>query len=134
MSIEYKFDAVKVKNEIVEDIRNWFDKNGKDCNAVIGISGGKDSTITAALCVEALEADRVIGILMPNGEQTDIEEAEEIIKLLGIGGSRVNIEDIYYDFLRFIPQRMRTEQSETNLPPRIRSAMLYFISQAMNGE
>ena len=64
------FDAKKVKNEIVEWIRNWFEQNGKDCMAVVGISGGKDSSVVAALCVEALGKDRVIGVLMPQGEQS----------------------------------------------------------------
>ena len=66
------FDAKTVKNEVVQWIRDWFEKNGKDCNAVVGISGGKDSSVVAALCVEALGKDRVFGVLMPQGEQSDI--------------------------------------------------------------
>ena len=69
------FDAVSVKNEVVVWIRQWFQENGNGCNAIIGISGGKDSSVVAALCVEALGKDRVIGILMPNHEQSDIEDA-----------------------------------------------------------
>ncbi|MBQ3866770.1 MAG: NAD(+) synthase, partial [Clostridia bacterium] len=65
------FDAVKVKDACVEWIREFFRKNGPDCNAVVGISGGKDSSVVAALCVEALGKDRVIGVLMPNGQQHD---------------------------------------------------------------
>ena len=72
------FDAKKVKNEIVEWIRDWFEEKGKDCNAVVGISGGKDSSVVAALSVEALGQDRVIGVLMPNGEQSDIDMAKKI--------------------------------------------------------
>ena len=63
------FNAEKIKNECVEWIRDFFEQNGKGCNAVLGISGGKDSSIVAALCVEALGKDRVIGVLMPQGEQ-----------------------------------------------------------------
>ena len=63
---EYKFDAVKTKDEVVLWIREFFEENGRDCNAVIGISGGKDSSIAAALCVEALGKERVIGVMMPN--------------------------------------------------------------------
>ena len=66
------FNAIELKNKCVEWIRDFFEENGKDCNAVVGISGGKDSSIVAALCVEALGKDRVIGVLMPNGEQSDI--------------------------------------------------------------
>ena len=61
------FDAVKIKNDCVEWIKKFFEENGPDCNAVVGISGGKDSSIVAALCVEALGKDRVIGVLMPCG-------------------------------------------------------------------
>ncbi|MBQ2756507.1 MAG: NAD(+) synthase, partial [Oscillospiraceae bacterium] len=62
-----EFNAEQVKNDIVKWIRDWFEVNGKGCNAVLGISGGKDSSVAAALCVEALGKDRVIGVLMPNG-------------------------------------------------------------------
>ena len=65
----YKFDVVDATNKCIEWIRDFFDKNGKGCNAVLGISGGKDSTVAAALCVEALGKDRVIGVLLPNGIQ-----------------------------------------------------------------
>ena len=78
------FDAVKVKNDCVEWIREWFEKNGNGCNAVVGISGGKDSSVVAALCVEALGRDRVIGVLMPNGEQADISDSEKLVNFLRI--------------------------------------------------
>ena len=84
------FDAVKVKNECVEWIREFFVKNGKGCNAVIGISGGKDSSIVAALCVEALGKERVIGVLMPNGEQSDIDCAHMLVNHLGIKNYTIN--------------------------------------------
>lgn len=71
----YKFNAEKTKDDIIKWIRDWFEKNGRECNAVVGISGGKDSSIVAALCVKALGKDRVIGVLMPNHKQTDIEYA-----------------------------------------------------------
>ena len=87
------FDAVKVKNDIVQWIRDWFESNGKDCNAVIGISGGADSSVVAALCVEALGKDRVIGVLMPQGEQHDIDMAHLLVNHLGIKHYVVNIKD-----------------------------------------
>ena len=75
MKNEYNFDVKKTTEELIKWIADWFNVNGKDCNAVIGISGGKDSTIAAALCVKALGKDRVIGVLMPNGTQKDINDA-----------------------------------------------------------
>lgn len=60
-------NPIKTKNEIVAWIVRYFLENGPVCTAVIGISGGKDSSVAAALCVEALGADRVLGVLMPNG-------------------------------------------------------------------
>ena len=78
------FDAKKVKDDIVQWIRDWFEENGPGCNAVIGISGGKDSSVVAALCVEALGKDRVIGIMMPNGVQNDIDVARKLVKHLDI--------------------------------------------------
>ena len=75
----YNFNAEKVKNECVQWIRDFFEENGKGCNAVLGISGGKDSSIVAALCVEALGKDRGIGVLMPNGEQADMDMAKLLV-------------------------------------------------------
>ena len=98
------FDAKKVKNEIVEWIRNWFEENGKDCMAVVGISGGKDSSVVAALCVEALGKNRVIGVLMPNGHQSDITDAYKLCELLNIKSIEVNIKetvDSVYDAIRY---------------------------------
>ena len=69
---EYIFNVEKTTNEIIQWIRDWFDKNGKGCNAIIGISGGKDSSVVATLCVKALGSEKVIGVLMPNGNQSDI--------------------------------------------------------------
>ena len=85
------FDAEKVKNDIIAWIREWFEINGKGCNAVIGISGGKDSSVVAALCTEALGKDRVVGVMMPRGYQFDIDVARALIDHLGIRGIEVNV-------------------------------------------
>ena len=69
----YTFDSQKTKDDIVGWIRGFFEANGRDCRAVVAVSGGKDSSVTAALCVEALGRDRVFGVLLPNGEQADID-------------------------------------------------------------
>ena len=75
------FNTEKVTAEVIQWIKDWFEENGKNCNAVLGISGGKDSSIVAALCVKALGKDRVYGILMPNGVQSDIDDS---LKQLGL--------------------------------------------------
>ena len=126
------FDAAKVKNECVAWIRRFFEENGKDCNAVVGISGGKDSSIVAALCVEALGKDRVIGVLMPCGEQHDIDMAKLLVNTLGIRHYIVNIKDAVDGVINSIPFELQA-QSRINLPPRIRMATLYAVSQSNNG-
>lgn len=128
------FDAAKVKDACVQWIRDFFEKNGKDCNAVIGISGGKDSSVAAALCVEALGKDRVIGVLMPCGEQHDIDAAYKLVNHLGIKHFVVNIKDAVEGIKNAIPEELTLSvQSVTNLPPRIRMSTLYAVSQSVNG-
>lgn len=126
------FDTVKVKNDCVNWIREFFRENGPDCNAVLGISGGKDSSIAAALCVEALGKDRVIGVLMPNGEQADIDMSYKLVNHLGIKHYVVNIQDAIQGLKGAIPMEL-TEQSRINMPPRIRMTALYAVSQCCNG-
>lgn len=126
------FDAEKIKNECIEWIRDFFEKNGKDCNAVIGISGGKDSSIAAALCVEALGKDRVIGVLMPCGEQSDIDMAKLLVESLDIKHYIINIGDTVKAIHEAMPFEL-SRQSVINLPPRIRMSTLYAVSQSHNG-
>ena len=128
------FDAVRVKNDCVAWIRDFFEKNGKGCPAVIGISGGKDSSVTAALCVEALGADRVVGVLMPCGEQFDIDCSYELVRHLGIRHYVVNIKDALDGILAAMPKELAlTAQAKTNLPPRIRMTTVYAVSQSLGG-
>ncbi len=128
------FDAMKVKNECVEWIRGFFDKNGKGCNAIVGISGGKDSSIVAALCVEALGKERVIGVLMPNGEQADISDSYMLVNHLEIKSYVVNIRDSIDGILDKIKAEINiTKQTVENLPARIRMSTLYAVSQSLNG-
>ena len=128
----YEFNAEKVKNECVEWIRDFFEKNGPGCSAVIGISGGKDSSVVAALCAEALGRDRVIGVLMPNGEQADIDMAKLLVNHLGIRYYIVNIKEAVDGVVNAIPFEL-SKQSRENLPPRIRMSTLYAVSQSNNG-
>ena len=126
------FNAEKVKNECVQWIRDFFENNGKGCNAVVGISGGKDSSIVAALCVEALGQDRVIGVLMPNGEQADIDMAKLLVEHLGIRHYIINIKEAFDGIVNAMPFEL-SEQSRVNLPPRLRMSTLYAVSQSHNG-
>lgn len=129
------YEINEIKKSLIAWIRDWFEKNGKGCNAVIGISGGKDSSVCAALCVEALGKDRVIGVLMPNGQQADIADSRQLVQYLGIRHFTVDIsgavgavrEQLYHVGIQ------ATEQTVINLPPRIRMSVLYAVSQSMNG-
>lgn len=128
------FDALKIKNECVQWIRDFFETNGKGCNAVIGISGGKDSSVAAALCVEALGKDRVIGVLMPCGEQHDIDCAYMLVEHLGIKSFTINIYDAVEAMKKQIGDAMElSNQALVNMPPRIRMTTLYAVSQCNNG-
>lgn len=128
------FDANKIKNDCVQWIMDFFEQNGKDCNAVVGISGGKDSSVAAALCVEALGKDRVIGVLMPQGTQHDIDMAHLLVTHLGIRHYVVNIKDAVDGILNQLPADLEiTPQTRQNIPPRIRMSTLYAVSQSVNG-
>jgi len=128
------FNVEKVKNDCVEWIRNFFHENGECCNAVVGISGGKDSSVAAALCVEALGKDRVIGVLMPCGEQADIDCAYELVNHLGIKHYVINIKDSVEGLKKAVSEQMPlSTQAITNIPPRIRMSTLYAVAQCENG-
>lgn len=126
------FDVKTVTKDCVEWIRNFFEENGVSCNAVVGISGGKDSSITAALCVEALGKERVIGVLMPSGEQSDIDFSYDLVNHLGIKYYAVNIGSTVEAVKSAVPIEL-SEQAKTNLPARIRMSTLYAVSQSCNG-
>ncbi len=128
------FDAKKVKDECVLWIREFFENNGPGCNAVVGISGGKDSSVAAALCVEALGKDRVIGVLMPKGEQADIDAAYLLVNHLGIKHYEINVKDAVDGIIRNFPKDIEaTPQTLQNIPPRIRMSTLYAVSPSVNG-
>ncbi len=125
---------------VIEFIRKQYDGN-PDGKAIIGISGGKDSTIAAALCVEALGADRVIGVMMPNGVQSDISDSLEVVSWLDIYALEVNIEDAYEGILENISAALAENGSErpysrvrentmlrTNTPARLRMTTLYAVA------
>lgn len=128
------------KNEVINWIKDYF-KDNPAGQAIIGISGGKDSTIAAALCVEALGADRVIGVMMPNGVQSDISDSLEVVSWLDIYALEVNIEDAYEGILENISaalaengascpySRVRENNMlRTNTPARLRMTTLYAVA------
>lgn len=126
------YNPEKIKNDLVQWIRDYFAENGPRCSAVVGISGGKDSTIVAALCVEALGKDRVVGVLMPNTEQNDILDSYKLVEHLGIEYKFVNIgESVNALLLRLEEIAQVSEQTRVNLPARIRMATLYAIAQSL---
>ena len=134
MDVNKMFNAQKVKDECVQWIRDFFEANGKGCNAVVGISGGKDSSVAAALCAEALGRDRVIGVLMPQGTQHDIDMAYLLVNHLGIKHYEVNIKPAVDGLLSAFPKELEMSTlTRTNLPPRIRMSTLYAVSQSVNG-
>ncbi len=129
------FNAAMVKGKIVEWIREWFEQNGPGCMAVLGISGGKDSSVAAALCVEALGRDRVLGVLMPNGEQSDIDVSRALVAHLGIRSVEINIRDAFEGLMGQLRPALRdiSPQTVQNLPPRLRMSTVYAVSQSVNG-
>ena len=129
------FDAQKVKNDIVGWIRDFFNDYGPGCNAVVGISGGKDSSVTAALCTEALGVDRVVGVLMPRGEQYDIDFSREVVSHLKIKHYVVNIKDAADALFASINASglAPSRQALVNTPARIRMSVLYAVAATVNG-
>ncbi len=138
----YNFDEKKVTKELLLWLRNWFDDNGKGCNAILGISGGKDSSVEAALCAKALGEKRVIGVMMPNGIQKDIDDAIRVCNLLGIKKTIRDInqavekeKELALLSVKELDKNITELSNQTliNIPPRIRMTTLYAISQSMNG-
>ena len=131
----------QTKNEIVEWIRSYFRANGSSCSAVIGISGGKDSSVAAALCAEALGCDRVLGVLMPNGVQSDIADSLKLVRFLEIPYVELNIGPAFQAMKGMLEGSGKlldlsgtqgiTKDTEVNLPPRLRMTALYAVGQML---
>lgn len=143
-----KINIRQTKKDMIKWIKNWFEDNGRGCHATIGISGGKDSTIIAALCVEALGKDRVSGVLLPDWDSPESERAREVCEILGITYGYANISEGIFSITEIIktvlqdltsyedsPQYLTcpSRQAEINLPPRLRMSIFYAIAQTVNG-
>lgn len=129
---------MKESEKVIEWIKQYFKDNGKDCNAIIGISGGCDSSVTAALLVKALGKDRVIGVLMPNGDQYDIDCSYQLVQFLDIKYYVININKPYLELTNEIDTKLKIDSKSydiyrTNTPSRLRMATLYGISGLFNG-
>lgn len=135
------FNVEKVTNDLIDWIRKYFQKNGPTCNAIIGISGGKDSTVCAGLLVKALGKDRVIGVTMPNDFQDDIDDSIKVTDLLGIKRININIYNTYNALMKVVENglydagytRKTSENTKINMPPRLRMTTLFAVSQTLNG-
>lgn len=125
-------DVKKTTSGLIDFLKNWFNQFSEDSKAVIGISGGKDSTVAAALLVRALGKERVVGVMMPNGVQNDIDDSIRVCELLGIESITVNIEEPYKTFQEALRASnvVHTDQQDINLAPRIRMTTLYAVAQS----
>ncbi len=136
-------NPAETKKAIVEWIRGYMAQNGPGCSVVVGISGGKDSSVTAALCVEALGKERVIGVMMPNGVQSDINDSQALAAHLGIRALTVNIHAGFEGLSNAVNDALRagsirgasqlSRDSLINMPARLRMSTLYAIAQALPG-
>lgn len=125
------FNGNRVKCEIIQWIKDYFENQKGAKGAVIGISGGKDSTIVSKLLVEALGNENVFGVLMPNGEQKDIDDSLRVVNEVGIRYRIVNIEQAYDGLLNAIGNQCISKQGMINIPPRLRMTTLYAIGATM---
>ena len=132
----------KTKDNIINWIREYFASSVPNAYAVIGISGGKDSSVAAALCVEALGADRVVGVIMPDGEQSDIDDSRRLVEYLNIKHIEFNINKITSTYLDSFESNIEfknvsdnkglSRDAKINMPPRIRMSVLYGVAQSLD--
>lgn len=124
-----RFNAEQARVDIILFIRDFFKKSGGK-TAVVGLSGGKDSTIVAALCAEAIGRKNTVGVIIPNGEMADIGEAKEAAELY-CGDSYVFNLSSMMMCMNTSVLPLSTEQARINLPARMRMCILYYVAQSL---
>lgn len=131
---EYVFNANEVADKLVLWLKEYFDNNGKPLNAVVGCSGGKDSTVVLAALVKAIGPERVYAVLMPNGVQVDLDDSYKVCELLGLKPYLCNIENVYNSMLKNVTEHVNVStQTKINLAPMLRMTTLKAFSQSVNG-
>ncbi|MBR4555793.1 MAG: NAD(+) synthase [Ruminococcus sp.] len=131
----YRFDAKKTAQDVVDWVREQFAATASpDTKAVVGISGGKDSSVAAAVCVKALGADRVVGVLMPQGEQADIDFARLLVSHLGIKSYEINVGKAVAEVIDAVGGAVELNaQARINTPARVRMTTLYAVAACVGG-
>ncbi|MCR4644457.1 MAG: NAD(+) synthase [Oscillospiraceae bacterium] len=129
------FNAQETLDRLVNWVKVYFEENATpETKAVIGISGGKDSSIAAAVCVKALGKDRVLGVLMPQGEQADIDCSKLLVETLGIEHKIINIGETVSTFMAELSKHIEpSQQAIVNTPARIRMTTLYAVAACVGG-
>lgn len=127
----------KISHELIEWIRSSLEKSGGD-SVVLGISGGKDSSVLAALCARAIGKENVYGLILPNGLQKDISFAYDLCQVLGINNVEVPLDGISKEIFNSLDKLSSsnfietiTDKTQLNLLPRIRMTILYAVSQSI---
>lgn len=122
---------------LTRNVVNWtksiLEKNHQT-KVVIGISGGKDSSVVAAICAKAIGPENVIGVMIPCGIQKDIADSQKLIDFLGIKSTTVNIGNAFNDLCNVINLGVELSyDTMTNLPARLRMSTLYAVAQTIGG-
>jgi len=134
-----KMDIKKIKQDMVAWVKDYFKKTIPGASAVVGISGGKDSSITSSILKEALGRDKVVAVMMPDGVQSDIEDSKELAKAVDLKNITVNIGPVTEAFIKAVNEGLKeqglemSKDARINMPPRIRMAVLYAVAQSLEG-
>ena len=138
---QYAFDAERARDGLVSALRALAAAQGFT-RVVLGVSGGKDSTVCAALCARALGPENVYGVMLPDGEQKDISDSRRVCEALGINKRTINIGAMHDALKDVTDQRQATavggefaipysRESDINVGPRLRMTTLRYICQAL---